>query len=78
MKKLALDLDHLDVQSFSTTPTLKELRCTVRGHLLQATHDEQACTGACSPVYTCAPCETHDEACDPTGPDAGRRIIVYS
>ena len=78
MKKLVLDIDHLDVQSFSTTPTLKELRCTVRGHLMEATYDEQACTAACSLHLTCAACETGDDACDPGGTDAGRRIIVYS
>jgi hypothetical protein len=77
MKKLALKLDDLDVQSFATTRTLRELRCTVRGHLMEATYDEAACSGACSPVYSCATCETGDDACDPGGADAGRRIIVY-
>jgi hypothetical protein len=74
MKKLTLDLEDLDVQSFATTCTGKELRCTVRGHLMEATYDEQACTDACSLAYTCESC---DEACDPGDADAGRRIIVY-
>lgn len=78
MKKLALDLDDLDVQSFATTLTLEEIRCTVRGHLMEASRDEQACTDACSLVYTCATCESCDDACGPTDADPGRRIIVYS
>lgn len=78
MKKLVLDIDRLDVQSFATTPALKELRCTVRGHMAEPTYGEQACTAACSPDLACAACETGGDACAPAGTDAGRRIIVYS
>jgi hypothetical protein len=79
MQKLALKLDDLSVQSFQTTPALRDLRCTVRGHLMEASYDELACSGACgSQIYTCATCDTCDEACDAGGgPDAQRRIIVY-
>ena len=78
MKKLVLDLDHLDVQSFPTTFMREELRCTVRGHQVEPTYDEQACTAACSLAWTCATCESRDDACNTGGPDGGRRIIVYS
>jgi hypothetical protein len=80
MKKLALQLDDLDVQSFATTPPARDERCTVRGHESE-TYDEQACTDACSLVATCYTCDTCDQACDPvyTGDtaDPGRRIILY-
>ncbi len=33
MKKLALNIDDLDVQSFETSSTLRDVRCTVRGHM---------------------------------------------
>ena len=32
----ALNLDDLDVQSFDTTPALRELRCTVQAHRMES------------------------------------------
>jgi hypothetical protein len=79
MRKLALNMDDLDVQSFDTTPTLHDLRCTVRAHQMES-YDELACSDACTLVLTCYSCETCEDACAPQGTDTadpGRRIIVY-
>lgn len=81
MKKLALNLDDLAVQSFSTTAAASAPRGTVRGHLDDASHDELACSDACgSQVYSCATCDTCDEGCNDDGGDdvvLNRRIILY-
>lgn len=76
MKKLALNVDDLDVQSFDTTPALQE-RCTVLAHQENGTY-EWGCTDACS-LYTCASCEPCDQTLgDPADTvDEGRRIILY-
>ena len=76
MQKLSLKLDDLSVQSFETTPALDEIRCTVRGHMDDASHDE--CSDACgSQIYTCLTCDTCDDACNDDGPVEQRRIILY-
>jgi hypothetical protein len=77
MKKLALKIDDLNVQSFATTSAARDERGTVHGHETE-TYDEQGCTDACSLVLTCYSCETCEEACDPANMvDPNRRIIVY-
>ena len=76
MRKLALKLDALNVQSFHTLPAARGAG-TVRGHQEFAT-DEQACTDACSLVLTCYSCGTCDAACDGGDTvDVPRRIILY-
>jgi hypothetical protein len=77
MKKLALKLDELNVQSFDTMPSDGGRRGTVLG-LQEFATDEQACTDVCSLVPTCYSCETCDAACDPGDTvDVPRRIILY-
>ncbi len=80
MKKLALKLDDLNVQSFATTAGAGEARGTVRGHLGAASNDD-FCSDACgSQVYSCYTCDTCDAACAPDddgGPEQQRRIILY-
>jgi hypothetical protein len=83
MQKLALNLEDLDVQSFDTTPALRDLRCTVQAHQ-DVSHDELACSDACTLVLTCYSCETCLDPCAPPptqtcddSADLGRRIIVY-
>lgn len=78
MRKLALKIDHLTLQSFETTLQARAGGGTVAGHL-DDTCDEPGCSAACpTQIYTCAGCETYAEPCyDDGGPDAGRRIIVY-
>ncbi|HEX6909897.1 MAG TPA: hypothetical protein VF142_05870 [Longimicrobium sp.] len=78
MKKLVLELDDLNVQSFATTGGARGPRGTVRAHETE-TCVEQHCTDVCSLVLTCASCEgTCDQACqgDDTV-DENRRIILY-
>ena len=77
MQKLALNLEDLDVQSFDTTPAPRDMRCTVRGYMDDASYD--GCSDACgSQIYTCLTCDTCDDACnDDDGPVEQRRIIVY-
>ena len=78
MKKLVLELDDLNVQSFATTGGARGPRGTVRAHET-GTYDEQGGTDACSLVLTCNSCEgTCDQACqgDDTV-DENRRIILY-
>ncbi len=74
MKKLALELDALVLQTFETTLAPTAHGGTVIGH--------QEDTGAAcvTQVYTCAGGETYADPCndDGSGPDGGRRIIVYS
>jgi hypothetical protein len=79
MKKLTLQLDDLDVQSFDTTSAAHALRGTVPAHLGAASNDD-FCSDACgSQIYSCYTCDTCDEACEPDddGPDQQRRIILY-
>jgi hypothetical protein len=78
MRKLALKIDHLALQSFETTLPAHPGGGTVVGHLDDSC-DELGCSEACpTQIYTCAGCETYDAPCyDDGGPDAGRRIIVY-
>lgn len=83
MKKLALSVDDLDVQSFDTTSALGNRRCTVRGHQMES-WDELACSDGCTLVYTCVTCETCVDPCAPPPTettddtaDPGRRIILY-
>lgn len=78
MRKLALKLDELRVQSFATTPEAAAARGTVRGHETET--EQHACSDACSLVLTCNSCEeTCGAECDPTTTydDPGRRIILY-
>ena len=76
MKKLALNIDDLDVQSFETSSTLRDVRCTVRGHM----DDDNGGDGGgdysdvCSAVYSCADWETCNAACSV---EQQRRIILY-
>ena len=76
MKKLALNLDDLDVQSFDTTCDSRELRCTVRGYM----DDDNGGDGGgdysdvCSAAYSCADWETCNAVC---GVEQQRRIILY-
>jgi hypothetical protein len=75
MKKLALNIDELSVQSFRTTPARKDLRCTVRGYM----DDDNGGGGGgdysdvCSAVYSCADWQTCNAGCV----EQQRRIIVY-
>jgi len=77
MKKLILELHALAVESFTAAPA-SDARGTVLGHETEDSVDVGT-TGAyasadCPTEYwTCAPCNPEGE-----GPDAGRRIIVYS
>lgn len=74
MKKLALELDDLVVQSFATTDETHDARGTVRGHLDDASHDD-FCSEAETQIYSCHSC---DPACEPgDGPEQQRRIILY-
>lgn len=75
MKKLALKLDDLSVQSFATTAALRDLRCTVRGHLDDDNGGDGGgdYTDLCTAVYSCATCDTCDDACK----EQQRRIILY-
>ena len=76
MKKLALKLDDLNVQSFATTSAMQELRCTVRGYLDDASHDE--CSDACgSYIYTCDACEETGDGGTGGDHEQQRRIILY-
>ena len=75
MKKLALNIDELRVQSFQTTSDVTEMRCTVRGYM----DDDNGGDGGgdysdvCSGVYSCADWETCNDACV----EQQRRIILY-
>lgn len=75
MKKLALNIDELSVQSFPTTRTPREPRCTVRGYM----DDDNGGTGGgdysdvCSGVYSCADWATCNAGCV----EQQRRIILY-
>ena len=74
MKKLALALDDLNVQSFATTGDAREPRGTVRGHLDDASRDD-FCSEAQTQIYSCVSC---DPACESDeDPVQQRRIIVY-
>ena len=74
MKKLALKLDDLNVQSFATTDDDRDVRGTVRGHLDDASRDD-FCSEAETQIYSCYSC---DPACEPDeGPEQQRRIILY-
>jgi hypothetical protein len=76
MKKLALNIDELEVHSFETTDAPRELRCTVRGYM----DDDNGGDGGgdysdvCSDVYSCAGWETCNAACSV---EQQRRIILY-
>jgi hypothetical protein len=72
MRKLSLDLDHLQVQSFDTMPAAPGARGAVLARQGE-TYDEIACAGP-----TCAPCACTQTICDPTDTaDPNRRIILY-
>ncbi|HEY0020629.1 MAG TPA: hypothetical protein VGC13_30300 [Longimicrobium sp.] len=73
MKKLALNVDDLDVQSFDTTSAIYHLRCTVRGYRDDDNGGDGGgdYTDVCSAIYSCATC---DAACDV---EEQRRIILY-
>ncbi|HEX6909896.1 MAG TPA: pinensin family lanthipeptide [Longimicrobium sp.] len=74
MKKLALKLDDLNVQSFATTDGAQHMRGTVRGHLDDDSYDD-FCSEAETQIYTCDSC---DPACEPPeGPEQQRRVILY-
>jgi hypothetical protein len=83
MRKLALDLSALRVQSFDTLPAVRDGRGTVVARQESATYDEQGCTDACTVVQTCYSCDTCSDACDPDTidptdmADPNRRIILY-
>lgn len=80
MKKLALKLDALNVQSFHTTPAARDGRGTVVGHLggEDPTYEQNACTYRCTLAFTCNTCEESCRTdCDPYGVVAQRRIILY-
>src|SRR5687767_3775570 len=74
MKKLALNIDELSVQSFETTADVKEMRCTVRGYM----DDDNGGDGGgdysdvCSGVCRCADWETCSAGCV----EPQRRIIL--
>jgi hypothetical protein len=74
MKKLALNIDELNVQSFETTRIPRELG-TVRGHM----DDDNGGDGGgdysdvCSAAYSCADWETCNAGCV----EQQRRIILY-
>lgn len=85
MKKLALKLDHLQVQSFDTTPDLRGDRGTIVGRESD-TYDEATCAegtyASCVTCQCCESCETciacTQTICDPTDTaDPNRRIILY-
>jgi hypothetical protein len=75
MKKLALNIDELSVQSFETTANAEEQRCTVRGYM----DDDNGGDGGgdysdvCSGVYSCADWATCNAGCV----EQQRRIILY-
>lgn len=76
MKKLALSLDDLAVQSLELSPPTDGARGTVLGRL-DSGDDSDACP---SQIYSCAGCDTYDDPCgggDTAEPDPFRRIIVY-
>jgi hypothetical protein len=75
MKKLSLKLDGLSVQSFATTSALRDLRCTVRGHMDDDNGGDGGgdYTDLCSAIYSCYTCDTCDDACK----EQQRRIILY-
>lgn len=81
MRKLALKLDDLQVQSFETL-SARAGRGTVLARESE-TYDEVACGGATNASCdTCESCDTCDPCtqtfCDPTDTaDPGRRIILY-
>lgn len=78
MRKLALKLDDLRLQSFEPVSFTATGPGTVAGHLDDASYDELACSSACATqVYTCAGCETYEPCDGDGGPDGQRRIIVY-
>lgn len=82
MRKLALKLDALSVQSFDPMPAARAARGTVLARESE-THDEVACPGAT--YASCATCESRETCeacsqtiCDPTDTaDPNRRIILY-
>lgn len=55
MKKLKLDLDKVEVQSFTTTPELDDLLGTVEGAMVTWT---RGCGTSCTCVASC--CHTED------------------
>jgi hypothetical protein len=71
MRKLALRLDELTLQTFETTLS------GTRGGGTVAGHQEDTAEPCATQIYTCAACETYVEPCSDDGPDGGRRIIVY-
>lgn len=82
MQKLALKLDDLSVQSFETMPAARGVRGTVLAN--QESHDEAACTDACTLSPSCASCAESCDGCDSwqgcwpdDTADPGRRIILY-
>jgi len=74
MQKLALELDDLVLQTFETTFHATRDAGTVAGY------QEDTGDTCVTQIYTCAACETYVAPCneDGSGPDGGRRIIVYS
>lgn len=76
MKKLALNIDELNVQSFEITRVPREPRCTVRGYM----DDDNGGDGGgdygdvCSAVHGCADRETCNAGCNV---EQQRRIILY-
>jgi hypothetical protein len=75
MKKLALNIDELSVQSFQTTADAQELRCTVRGYMDDDNGGDGGgdYTDVCSGVYSCADWQTCNAGCV----EQQRRIILY-
>lgn len=72
MKKLALNVDELNVQSFPTTRIPRDLRCTVRGYMDDDNGGDYS--DVCSAVYSCADWATCNAACNV---EQQRRIILY-
>jgi hypothetical protein len=76
MKKLVLNLEDLDVESFDLSPALRDQRCTVLGHM----DDDNGGDGGgdysdvCSAAYSCADWETCNAGCNV---EQQRRIILY-
>jgi hypothetical protein len=52
MKKLALDLESLSVQSFATTPARRGARGTVNGHMMNTDNCRITQDAACGPWTT--------------------------
>lgn len=72
MRKLALKLHDLALQTFETT------LAGTGGCGTVAAHQEDTGDTCATQIYTCAGYETCVEPCGgEEGPDGGRRIIVY-